>query len=80
MERGNQAPEVWNYTPVREKRGDRRRRDRMLSFWGTVLSLCIPPILLIGVIRNPAGVAGGALMALLVVVALARLGIALAKI
>jgi hypothetical protein len=79
MERDNQASEVWYYPPAREERGDRNRRDRMLSFCGTILSFSIPVILLIGVIWNPAGVEGDAMMALLVVLASIRLGIALAR-
>jgi len=75
----SQAVRVPYRTPALEHRGDKRRRDQLLSFWGTVLSLCIPPILLIGVIRNPTGAEGDALMALLAVLALARLGIALAR-
>lgn len=51
----------------------------MLSLWGTFLSFCIPPILLIGLIRNPAGLEGDILMALLAVLAMVRMGIALAK-
>jgi hypothetical protein len=51
----------------------------MLSFCGTILSFSIPVILLIGVIWNPAGVEGDAMMALLAILASIRLGIALAR-
>jgi hypothetical protein len=47
--------------------------------WGTVLSFCIPIVLLIGVIWNPAGAKGDAVMASLAALVLARLGIALVK-
>jgi amino acid transporter len=75
----SQARGVMHGTPALEIRGDGPRRDMMLSFCGTILSFCIPPVLLIGVIWNPAGIEGDALMALLAVLAVARLGIALAK-
>ncbi len=62
-----------------QKTGDRRRRGRVLSFWGTVLSFCIPIVLLIGAIWNPSGIRGDVVMASLAVLVLARLGVALVK-
>ncbi len=70
MNRDGLASEMWDYAPLREQRGNLRRRDRMLSFWGTVLSLCIPPILIIGVLRNPTGIEERALISLLAVLLL----------
>ncbi len=56
-----------------------RRHYRRLSIWGTFLSFCIPSILLVGVIWNPAGAKGNALMLLLAVTVVARIIIAIAK-
>jgi hypothetical protein len=51
----------------------------VLSFWGAVLSFCIPIVLLIGAIWNPSGIKGDVVMASVAVLVLARLGIALVK-
>jgi hypothetical protein len=65
--------------PSLQRKGDMRRRGQMLSFWGTVLSFCIPIVLLIGAIWNPSGIKGDVVMASLAVLVLARLGVALVK-
>jgi hypothetical protein len=67
------------HAPSLERRADRRRHDQIVSLWGTALSFSIPIVLLIGVIWNPAGAKGDAVMASLAALVLARLGIALVK-
>ena len=62
-----------------QSKGDVHLRYRMLTLWGRILSLCIPPVLFIGLIRNPTGLEGDVLMGLLAGLVLVRTGIALAK-
>ena len=66
-------------TPSLQRAGDRRRRDQVLAFWSVVLTFCIPTVLLLGVIWNPSGVRGDAVMASLALLVLSRLGIALVR-
>ena len=74
-----QGRRVQRYAPSLQRAGDRRRRSQVLSFWGAVLTLCIPIVLLIGAIWNPSGIKGDVVMASVAVLVLARLGIALVK-
>ena len=70
---------IQGHAPSLQRVGDRRRRSQVLSFWGAVLSFCIPIVLLIGAIWNPSGIKGDVVMAFVAVLVLARLGIALVK-
>ncbi len=74
-----QGRRIPGYARSLQRTGDRRRRSQILSFWGTVLSSCIPLVLLIGAIWNPSGIKGDVVMASLAVLVLTRLGIALVK-
>lgn len=74
-----QARRIPGNAPSLRRTGDRRRRSLVLSFWGAVLSFCIPIVLLIGAIWNPSGIEGDVVMASLAALVLARLGIALVK-
>jgi hypothetical protein len=79
IEGRKQTRRIPGHAPSLQRAGDRRRRNQVLSFWGAVLSFCIPIVLLIGVIWNPSGIKGDVVMASLAVLVLARLGIALVK-
>lgn len=77
---GSKQPRrIPGYAPSLQRTGDRRRRSQMLSFWGAVLTSCIPIVLLIGVVWNPSGIKGDAVMASLAVLVLSRLGVALVR-
>ncbi len=73
------ASDLRPFPRVYSRKVNTRRRYQALSLLGTFLSLCILPILIFGLIRNPTGAEGDLLMVLLAGQALLRMGIAVAK-